>query len=514
MTFRFNILLNHYQSNSVKKQFLLTVFWVSLWFQTTQAQRVDLDRDYFYVSYVALPSNPLNVSFKSYSVLVKGYLAETGLTEKSLENDIVIPGFKKLPKDADLDIVVNIGTFRGGEPTVVSRIEERKDDKGKVISTTTYYAVEMRYDYPIEAQMTDYKGNRIFNETLAGNNQVYKSDEGLSSREVLDNFNRRYTSIRAETMRTSVQNQFRTFSDRIVSRHGYLVVNNSKELFWMLDSPKHPEYENHAKNIQEIKRIMTSMKAEVAITEQREAMKPVIEYFRTIPQTYNKDEKADRKIRYSALYALMKIYFWMEDFENAKFYADALIQNDYDGGDGKSMMKLIQFAEERFKINNTTTRHFFRDVENTTPRSDAPKTAAEPAPSLAESEIDRAKRFILGEWQVISVRFQKPVDLNKDGKASENAVDEYSACKRATTSVFDANNRVTFRNKNAACPPDKTELKYALRERDGKVFVALKDEFGDVTSYELLDISATLMKYKGDGGSPGGEAEFIYSKIK
>ena len=484
--------------------------------QTAFTQKVDLDRDHFYVSFTVLPSNPLDLSLKSYSVLVDGYLAETGLSERSLEDVVDIPGFKKLSKDADLDITVTIGTFRNGTPRVVSRVEERKDDKGKVISTTTYYAVEMSYDYPINAQMVDYKGNKLVNEELSARNQVYKSAEGLSSREVLDEFNRQYTYIRTQMMGNTAQAQIRAFSNSLGSRYGYLPVNNSKELIWILDSPKHPEYENHAKNIQLMKQIMTSMKSNVEITPQREAMKPVIDYFRTLPETYNKDEKADRKLRYSAFYALMKIYYWMEDLENAKFYANALIQNDYDTGDGKNMIKFVEFMENQFKVNNTTTRHFYRDVENAKMRSETSNTTnpyVEINPKTGEeSKTDKTKQFLVGDWQAISIRFQKPVDLNKDGKISENALDEYNDCKRGVILTFETNNQISYSNKNTACRPETMDTKYAVRERDGKTFLALKDEFGDITSYEILDISTTLMKFK--GGAPGQEAEYIYSKTK
>lgn len=68
-------------------------------------------------------------------------------------------------------------------------------------------------------------------------------------------------------------------------------------------------------------------------------IKEAISYFEFLPKKYTEDEKAHRKIRYSAYFNLAKIYSLLDNPAKSNEYCQKLIDNDYDKQDGVSMMK-------------------------------------------------------------------------------------------------------------------------------------------------------------------------------
>lgn len=49
--------------------------------------------------------------------------------------------------------------------------------------------------------------------------------------------------------------------------------------------------------------------------------------------------------------------------------------------------------------------------------------------SLAQ-QTDELDSKLTGQWSLTSVKFGGPVDINKDGKKSDDAINEYSACDK------------------------------------------------------------------------------------
>jgi len=58
------------------------------------------------------------------------------------------------------------------------------------------------------------------------------------------------------------------------------------------------------------------------------------------------------------------IYYYLEEPELAMTYAQKLIDNDYDPGDGKDLIKDCQEFMASLKRHNVTTRHFPIDLTN------------------------------------------------------------------------------------------------------------------------------------------------------
>jgi regulatory protein YycI of two-component signal transduction system YycFG len=90
----------------------------------------------------------------------------------------------------------------------------------------------------------------------------------------------------------------------------------------------------------------------------KEKMRSLIDYYKSVPERYTTGHKADVRLRYAALFNICKIYLFMEEPEKVGSYADMLTENGYDT---KDAVKLIQAADELQALFNKTgirTRHF------------------------------------------------------------------------------------------------------------------------------------------------------------
>ena len=84
---------------------------------------------------------------------------------------------------------------------------------------------------------------------------------------------------------------------------------------------------------------------------------PAIEIFEKQIKSYAEDNRKNRKVRYSAYYNLMKIYYYLDNLEAAEKYANLLVENDYDKKDGKNMLESIQNRKRLQDINKINSSH-------------------------------------------------------------------------------------------------------------------------------------------------------------
>jgi hypothetical protein len=95
----------------------------------------------------------------------------------------------------------------------------------------------------------------------------------------------------------------------------------------------------------------------------REEMRDLIEYFKSIPEKYTDPKlKADVRIRYAAYFNLCKIYYYLDEPENMKQYADLITSNGYDAKDGERLNKDADALKAGFEKTGIHTRHFSPDV--------------------------------------------------------------------------------------------------------------------------------------------------------
>ena len=373
----------------MKKTLIFLLFLVSV---TISAQKVDLDRFYFDVSYQILPKEPVTFEKRSFASEVKlGGKIQTYANPTTLNENVNIFGWKKSDENPTVKIELNIEDFVERDVTPKIRVEETKDRDGKVTSRREYHYVLSKYSgrayaklvgprtpTPLSAkQIEDEKAkqaaastNRFLKnavvkkdttDAIGGFNLNYNEEIEVKSAEFQDPssamkaFYLNKNGIHDNTLRGFVDGTLNKVNTSINYNYGYKPVNTN-QILWILDA-KNEEGTTQIEAIQAVKSLFKSMKADEPIVDLKSNMQPLIEYFDSLKTKYTEDSKPARKMRYSAYYNLAVIYLLLDEPEKTIVEAEKLILNDYDKADGKELINRANKLIEDFKIAKTTSRH-------------------------------------------------------------------------------------------------------------------------------------------------------------
>jgi hypothetical protein len=168
-------------------------------------------------------------------------------------------------------------------------------------------------------------------------------------------------TITSDLYRNCVNRAMRFLSERITDNFGFSAIS-VRDQMWIVGSRKHPEYSAHRNNFQQLSNILFDMTADKPITETKEQLKPVIEYFEKIKRKYASISKHDRKIRYASYYNLAVIYYYLDDPQMMMKEANGLVLNDFDTKDGKAFERSALQLKNLFQQNNIYSRHFEIDT--------------------------------------------------------------------------------------------------------------------------------------------------------
>lgn len=346
-----------------------------------QAQKVDLDRFYFDVSYLRLPALYIDPAQRTFGVkVISANSVHSIYSEADVYDKLYISGYQKVEANPTIRVNVNFNDVRFEKTDIQTRTVENKDKDGKVTSRSYYYTLVATYssgggyqvygprdDDPAQKPADDNtksaKPNRFLQAIVSNdkapelankkmiksgfftNRLTYSTKEYNSSADASRYFEQNQASIRGELITNYVTNAINEVNSTINSTYGY-VPTQSREYLWILDSKSHPEYETQQEAIRAVKDLMKTMSATESLTTLAQNLKPVMDYFETLKTKYTGDDKRERKMRYSAYYNLATLYYFLDQPNKAIDEANGLIKNDYDTSDGK---KYIELASDLLK---------------------------------------------------------------------------------------------------------------------------------------------------------------------
>jgi hypothetical protein len=360
------------------------------------AQKVDLDKAKFNVSYQALPKENVSPEKRTFStsstagVMIKSFVDEAIINQK-----LNISGWKKVEKDALVQINLELIDFRFISSKINEEVTENKDKDGKVTSKTRSYYVTAEYEQtgrlkvygpfsPEELTEKEKEAQKAKEEKVASNRflaktslttgstpstdvnmksenlgryRTYTSEKFESSTKASDYFRTSQEAIRENLLRDFVNNSIDRANNFSNFYFGFPTARNNSDYLWILDSKSHPEYQTQQEAIQAVKALFANMKANEPIDKLREDMQPLIDYFESLKTKYKADDKNERKIRYGAFFNLANIYYYLDLPTLAIIQAEGLIANDYDKKDGENLKKDAQELSDLFKKTKFTSRH-------------------------------------------------------------------------------------------------------------------------------------------------------------
>lgn len=349
----------------MRKPYLFILLVVSA--STVFAQKADLDRFSFTARYWNLPQRPLDTAYRTYSVSVEtGQIMKTLNRQEEALEQLVIEGWKQLPFDAHVHVMVDMEDVLIEGTEIVTKVYPVKDKDGKQIGERKAYRNQVRYTYAARWHMTDYKGNTIQQEVLATrmNKQTHAGPEYNSEAEArassLFGFVGLLNQLNRQTMRQVMSN----LSQWLTSHYGY-TESVVSDYLWILNKRKHAEHEGFHRAWISFRQAMMLMTPNEPLDAVREKMKPAIDYFTKIKKNYaGSSDKNGRKLLYAASFNLAKIYYYLDDAEKAMAEAGEVVMNGYDAKDGVRLQNWAESLQNQLRQSKIKTRHFPMEIEN------------------------------------------------------------------------------------------------------------------------------------------------------
>ena len=335
----------------------------------TKAQRVDLDKFNFTVSYRNFPAEPLPQNYKTYNLRIEAAPSlGIGYSTSNLTNDIVIEGLKRTEGTGHVTILVILDDLIFERSERKERVQISKDRQGVEIKKS-YFSTEVVYSFAARASIYDYKGNTLVTNKILFDREHkrnYKTSEFGSPNEAADYYTNKSGELRYNLAKQLTAGVIQQMNAWLNDQYGY-PVQRANDILWVLNNKRHAAYHEHQKAWNDFKNAIVLINADNPVTKVKEKMKPVIDFYEKVKKQNTTSDKEHKKLRYSAYYNLAKIYLYLDEPEKAKAEADALSMNDYDERDGAYLRNMAESLEEMLRKNNASSRHFAVNTANYEP---------------------------------------------------------------------------------------------------------------------------------------------------
>ena len=273
-------------------------------------------------------------------------------------------GWKRLQNRSHVDIQFRFEDVLIEKTDVIENVEVLKDKNGKETGRRSTFILSITYAYGAHAKLTDYRGQAIQTHVLANRDQKRKwnSEAFQSAAEANAYFKFGIATITNQLIKQSVANSISSLNSTLTWNYGY-AARTVGDFFWVLDSRKHPEYENHRRAWIDFKQAIVGMSADEPLDDLKTELKPVIEYFLKVAKKYNSGSKADKKLRYASFYNLSKIYIYLDEPDAAMKYANELSINGFDAKDGNRLEAVAADLKQQLRVAKRNSRHFPLNVQ-------------------------------------------------------------------------------------------------------------------------------------------------------
>ncbi|MBS3915981.1 MAG: hypothetical protein KG003_15900 [Bacteroidetes bacterium] len=335
--------------------FALAMFAGSL---TLNAQKVDLDPYNFKFQYRNLPSTPLDTTYKTYSVKTDVSAdIENAMTADAVSSKIILEGFSRVDRKGDVSISISVEDLIIEKYDIIENSTETKNKDGSVTKNYSYYVA---VTYSIRGRADFYgrdgselkKGMSLFSSSYNWNSSSYKTRSEASSY-----YYNNKRAIMNNLIRERINEAIGSINGHVNLYFGYPVTDINNYL-WLIDNKKHPEYEAMNARWKALKLVLEGITANELSEDAKSKINEMIKYFDGLKTTYNKDEKADKKIRYACYYNNAQLYMILDMPDKAGIEGNGLITNDYDAKDGKRINEAAEALTALFTANHWNSRHF------------------------------------------------------------------------------------------------------------------------------------------------------------
>lgn len=381
---------------------LVLIIMMAFWTKT-QAQR--LKDSPINIKYVQLPSKKLPKDYTTYSVSVNGPLFEQGaISPASVAAGIVMDGFKRLDGHADnvghLRLEMYGGNIRAGRPEFKTRTSTTKDKNGRE-TTTNYYRYEVPFNCNTSYRIIDAEGKILVRDDFV-NEKIIKTREYNNSTSInkeriklLTELERDYTNETLGLLKSSARSG-------LVSQFDYDFQDARFNFYLIAKHPSEDQWEKHYNNVAAI---FKDAQANTASAQLKTNLAPAFAFYEMQAKKSPRGSKKLKRIFKAANYNLALLHFSVDEFEEAKNYAEKVIQSEKNDRRSRLLIERIERWEDQMANLDINTIHYFRDIKDALPPAriaalEAEKEEMEENTAISSGSVFKGSEEITGTWSM------------------------------------------------------------------------------------------------------------------
>lgn len=332
-----------------------------LGFGNMSGQSVTISSESVKVEYYRMPDEPLPSNYTTYTAdldISFTELSKSGFTESHLVDTYLnLEGYKRVHKDGDVEITAKISDLIIWNESRATTRSKTKDKNGKEI-TKYQYRLELKYSMPMVIKVVNKEGKTLLDEYIFSMSDTRTwTSPSYNSMSDLDSYwriqrNSRLSDIQKDLIREGMKKA----TDLVNNGFGFRLMQE-KVKFATIGKQKHPDYDRFQKNVEILQSAFEQMSADKDLEEVREKAMPALEFYAATANKYKNGNKDQKKINHICLYNQALAYFWLEDFDLAESYAEAIKKFDSKNKDVRRLLENIAYTRNSLINAGRASRH-------------------------------------------------------------------------------------------------------------------------------------------------------------
>lgn len=323
-------------------------------------RNVDLDREMYSYGVRKLATTPLNIGERNYTVSAKIGVKTADLTsEEEVISKLKINGLERIIDGRANLVKFNFEDVRISSISVEDKSYDTKDKDGKVTGRVYQYQGVVKYTYQCIYSLIDLNGKTLSSVTIDRYSDVKSHLTEMFSKykDASVYLKNNHQFIQEKLTRDNLESCINSANSQLTSQFGYQPLSYLAK-FWFVGDKEHQDYDNQKQISLQIKDLLSRVKADESIESLKPEFAEVIALLEVYKTKYTGKTKHDKKMRYSAFYNIAKLYEIIENFDGCRKEAQAIIDNEYDKGDGKDFLKDCDKEVEILNRNGISSKHF------------------------------------------------------------------------------------------------------------------------------------------------------------
>ena len=314
--------------------------------------------------YVSLPSEKLPDDYKTYSVNVYGSnLATGGVNSGKLAESVKMNAFKRLDGSSGnhghLRVSVNTGYTTTGSSEYKSRTDTKKDKEGNE-TKTTYYWYEFPFSTTGSYTIFAPDGTQMDSKNV-GYSRTLKTSETTNSASLRKAYSSHRSSKRKEFASGAASNAVSQARSLLYSKYDFHHQKEWHKLYWI---KKHKSEGDFKKYFDLTTKVFHEAKANTPANELKPKLQAAIDFWKEQGANDPGGDKKLRRIYRAANHNLAVVFMYLDEFDEAKKYAQAVMKLDGKDKHTKDILNTMGKMEKSMALHEINTMHYTRDVSD------------------------------------------------------------------------------------------------------------------------------------------------------